>query len=315
MMRGNSSNSGHSSASPSRGRVRELEDDELFGQVLLRPPQRSKQKVQQSSPTIMAEERQKAKKRPRSSSSSGNAHQRRPGTSASGSPAQKKELCNISATKKTAVMNRLEPQKKVSLSEIANGDCFDDSRRGCPPSPRTYDEIVSMFAPVETMKIDGIPRLSSLALAAARTYASRGKLVDLSDLADSQVHEVLGHKDTDADTLEKIEKLNPSRINVLEASWARLVGAKFGIRELPPKVKWWRAFYEMKRREDQISLERARARLKQRYNAADADKKKRVMEKTKVLAVAEKRKSKPASSAMSRIARLRMEVKKDRRKW
>lgn len=180
----------------------------------------------------------------------------------------------------------------------------------------------SAFVPVSAeekaaaARLCGAPRLSSLALAAARAAAARGRLLDLSRIADDHVFLLLATPAIGPAHLVQLERHNPSRVGVLDALWARLVAEKYGAKELPEGVIWWRELFEKRKREEHVMLEKASERLRRRYSDGELEKGRKV-EMTKRIRVGPPRKRRAAGEAgvvQSRISRLREEMRREREK-
>lgn len=166
-------------------------------------------------------------------------------------------------------------------------------------------------------RLCGAPRLSSLALAAARAATSRGRLLDLSRLADDHVFLLLGTPAIGPAHLVQLERHNPSRVGVLDALWARLVTEKYGANELPEGVVWWRELFEKRKREEQVMLEKASERLRRRYSDGQLEKGGRKVEMTKRIRVGPPRRRRPTGEpavAQSRMSRIREEIRREKRK-
>lgn len=173
---------------------------------------------------------------------------------------------------------------------------------------------VSAEEKASAARLYGAPRLSSLALGAARISAARGRLVDLSHMADDHVYLLFATPMIKPAHLAQLERHNPSRVPVLEALWARMVSEKYGVKELPEHVVWWREYFEKKRREEQVMLEKASERLRRRYSDGELEKGRKV-EMTKRIRVGPPRRKGGETGAMqSRISRLREEVRRQKRR-
>lgn len=194
-----------------------------------------------------------------------------------------------------------DPKRKLKRKRLRK------LRTDFEPSLRTYDEIVAYYTTeLHITKLNGAARLSRLSLNAARQFVARGQLDDLSKIPDDFVHDILTHADVGPEILVNLENLNPSRTNVLEAVWARLVDNKFSERALPEGVLWWRELYEMRKGEALLTFEKAKMLMK--FSERETLRKSRSLEIAKVVI----RKRKRPSASTSRIAQLRAEVRRDK---
>lgn len=215
----------------------------------------------------------------------------------------------------------LSPEKHVvseEISETVVEQSLDEIRKGFPYPPRRFEDIKTMFA--STRDVDdlrGAPRLSTLAVNVARIYTAGGNAMDLSRLPDEFVYDVLCHNTVSPELLKRLEELNPSRVNVLEAVWARLCLSKYEVNELPEGVQWWRALYQLRVDQENGRLERATKRLRLRYNKALEDREKRHMGKTRAIRTegrTRRASSASASGSLSLLTRMRMEFRRDQRR-
>ena len=196
-----------------------------------------------------------------------------------------------------------DPKKEVERNKLRR------HRAEFQPSLREYDEIVAYYTtPLPKTRINGAPRLSRLSLNSARHFVARGALNDLSTIPDDFVHDILTNARVGPQLLIKLEQYNPSRVNVLDAVWARLVFSKYGERSLPEGILWWRELYELRQEEKELSLEKARVRMKMRYSAMESMKKARSIGIANV--VVKRRKQKTSNT---RISQLREDVRRDKR--
>lgn len=166
------------------------------------------------------------------------------------------------------------------------------------------------------MHLDGVQRLSCMALRSARCALARGKIRDLSKVADQYVYELLSGKETTPNILRKLEMLNPSRGAVFEALWARQVREKHGITELPSTFKWWREFFEFQLEREQMRLERASAKLRKQYSIAE-ERSGRKMETTRRIGLGVRKRRRgvgPRNAPLSRLEKLREEVRREKGK-
>eukprot|EP00177_Eucheuma_denticulatum_P001175 GFKZ01002126.1.p1 GENE.GFKZ01002126.1~~GFKZ01002126.1.p1 ORF type:complete len:275 (-),score=36.11 GFKZ01002126.1:636-1370(-) len=191
------------------------------------------------------------------------------------------------------------------------------SRATVSPSPRSIEETVNPFLPAVPLEKDilSVPRLSSMALASARVALARGTLKDLSAVADEYAYTLLSGQSIGPDVLKRLEMWNPMRVELFEALWAGLTKEKYGVDKLPPSCKWWREFYEEKVKEDAMKLEMAGERLRKRYSAGE-EKAGRKIEMTGRIRMGDRRRrtNRSVAGGMSRIAKLRHEIRRDIRK-
>ena len=164
------------------------------------------------------------------------------------------------------------------------------------------------------VRLCGAPRLSALALAAARVAAARGRLVDLSKIADDHVFLLLATPAVGAAQLKMLERHNPSRVAVLDALWARMVMKTYAIGQLPDKVVWWRELFEIKMREEQLLLDKASERLRRRYSDGEMDKGRKVEMTKRIRVGPPKRRAGDPAVPQSRISRLREQVRRQKRR-
>lgn len=202
------------------------------------------------------------------------------------------------------------PKKRPRVSMPA-------TRAMVSPSPRSMEETINPFLPAVALEKDimGVPRLSSMALASARVALARGTLKDLSAVADEYAYTLLSGQNLGPDVLKRLEMWNPSRVQLFEALWARLTKEKYGVDKLPTNCKWWREFYEEEVREDAMKLEMAGERLRKRYSAGE-EKAGRKIEMTGKIRVADRKRrtNRSVTGGMSRIAKLRHEIRREIRK-
>lgn len=282
------------------GLGREVEDHELFGHLHMPPRPRRAPPPPQKLTSSFSQQLKQSQKRPRSSS----IESLKPNTKRTSRITKEKPIQSCPHHKSN------HDQKETTAVDNKNVEL---QTRNCPPSPRTYQQMVAQFtSSKDVTPIHGAPRLSNLSLTIARTQMSRGLLEDLSTIADDFVFELLAHSSVTPTLLARLESLNPSRVNVFEAVWARLVDAKFQERNLPDGVTWWRALYEQRVAEEQASLDRARERLRLRYSKGESDRSKRQMGRTAL--VSDARRKRGRTNPNTRMGRLRMEFQRDRRK-
>lgn len=143
---------------------------------------------------------------------------------------------------------------------------------------RTVQECFAQFCPPpwryhrsheDGLRMNGVQRLSEMALSAARAHASSGQMRDFSMLPDDFAHAVLANV-VSPNALIRLEKDNPTRVAVIEAAWARIVKQEFSVEELPQDCDWWRTFYELRKTQEEERLREASERLRLRYNQADS---------------------------------------------
>lgn len=191
------------------------------------------------------------------------------------------------------------------------------TRISAKPSPRTVEETIGFYLPAVPMDKDlcGAPRLSAVALASSRLALARGRIRDLSAVADEHGFSLLSGHGIGPDILRKLEVLNPSRVGLFEAAWARLVREKFGVSELPSKCRWWREFYEDQIQEEEMRLKRAGEKLRKMYSVEE-ERQGRKMEMTKRIRIGERKRKVGGGvgGGTSRLARLREEVRREIRK-
>lgn len=191
------------------------------------------------------------------------------------------------------------------------------TRASAKPSPRTVEEIISFYLPAVPAEKDlhGASRLSALALTSARVALARGKIRDLSAVADEYGFSLLSGHAIGPDILRRLETWNPSRVGLFEAVWAKLVRDKFGVDELPSECQWWREFYEEQIQEEEMRLQKAGERLRKRYSVEE-QRQGRKMEVTKRIRIGERRRRVGGGvvGGISRLAKLREEVRREIRK-
>ncbi|PXF47195.1 hypothetical protein BWQ96_02970 [Gracilariopsis chorda] len=278
---------------PRHGLGREVEDEELFSHLHLLPYQRSRKRPTQSP---HGEISGTTPKRPRSRSAASALHRT---TSDTKSKTLSPEKHFASEDKSTTVIEQ----------------SLDEMRKGVPYPPRRFEDIAAMFASTRDMDLlQGAPRLSALAVNVARMYTAGGNAMDLSRLPDEFVYDILCHNTVSPELLKGLEELNPTRVNVLEAVWARLCLSKYEEDELPEGVQWWRALYQLRVDQEHGRLERATKRLRLGYNKAMEDREKRHMGKTKIIRTEGKKRrasSASTSGSLSLLTRMRMEFRRE----
>ncbi|CAN8071276.1 unnamed protein product [Agarophyton chilense] len=276
-----------------QGVGREVDDEELFGHLHLLPPPRSLQQYLDKNSRHNSESVQR---RPRSASFE----------SEHDTPQKRKEVEDTINSKNDTPQERAENDRAERTAE--------QIRQGLEYPPRHYEEVVASFSVTRDVNmLHGAPRLSAAAVNVARIYAAGGHLLDLSTLPDEFVYDIFSCDTITPELLERLEQMNPSRVNVLDALWARLCVSKYEEKELPAGINWWRALYELRVRQDDGRLERATKRLRLGYNKAHEDREKRRMGKTRMIRVeGRKRRASTASSSMGVLARMRMEFRRER---
>lgn len=194
-------------------------------------------------------------------------------------------------------------------------------RAGAAESPRTVAASCDIFGALpwragrgreEGLVLLGVPRLSERVLGLARALVARGMLSDISRLPDDFAHAVLGGATQVAD-LVRLEALNPGRVEVFEACWARVVQSKYKISVLPEGVKWWRGFYEMREEEEAARLEKAKELLQRRYSAQEEARRTRNVSATQIVRGEPDRRRRRASAgpaqAPTLLSRLRAQAR------
>ncbi|KAI0561982.1 RNA polymerase 2 transcription factor S3 (Elongin) [Gracilaria domingensis] len=281
-------------SNPRHGLGREVDDEELFGHLYLFAPPRSAERPLDKSPRQNSLPTQR---RPRSFS------------------------CEQEKSPKTKTKNHKDsiPEKRTAQDRPVKRSpekSVEQSRKGLPYPPRRYEDVVASFAVTRDVDmLHGAPRLSALAVNAARIYTKGGHFFDLSSLPDEFVYDILSLDSISPELLKRLEELNPSRANVLDAIWARLCFSKYDEKELPAGVNWWRALYELRVRQENGRLERATKKMRLGYNKAQEDREKRRMGKTRVMKVEGRRRrasTGSASGSMGLLARMRMEFRRER---
>lgn len=269
---------------------REVDDDELFGD-----PERASLR---------------AHKRPR-----------RPQPSASSTqPNRATAKATAAAAAATANANADACKQAASLEQL---------RAAFAPPPRSHRACVAPFISPpcltkdehadEAARFQLAPHLSSLALRAARRVACSGQLRDLSRLADEHVFAIFSAASMSDAVLVELERCNPSRVDVLEALWSRLVVQEYNVTSLPDGITWWRAFYQAKKEEDESCLQRARERLRSRYIEGEAGRQSTKLASARTVSKnlpARRRRGAASSSAVAPtiISRLRNQVRKGRQR-
>lgn len=281
------------------GQGREVDDEELFGHLTLLPHPRPRQRPPG---TLRKCSSASTPRRPRSSSTDLDE------ISLSNSHRKKDSLARHYRA-------REEDTKKDEPQHSLN-----DARRGVPHSPRTYEDITALFATTrEVSMLRGAPRLSVISINAARLYAAAGNIKDLSMLPDEFVYDILCHSAINPELLHRLEELNPSRVNVLEAVWARLCGAKFEERELPNGVYWWRTLYELHVEREHQHVERVTKRLRLGCKKPVEERELRHMGTSKTIQMEKRRRRASSGSASNSgsiglLARMRLDFRKERRR-
>lgn len=211
----------------------------------------------------------------------------------------------------------------------ARVNAWEQRRKSLPESlrpARTVAAVVASFADAaepdgvagEAVHPCGARRMSRLCLPAARAATLRGS-VDLSILADAHLFRLVGHRDTSAEALARLEERYAHRADVFDAAWAVVTKEVFKTECLPDGMVWWREFFEQQRNAEKDRLEDTSAKLQQYYReVGKADRKTRKMETRQVLPLMRndrrRRGFAVGSGSVSNMERIRMQTARDRRR-
>ena len=265
---------------PHQSQGREVEDDELFGPSYISTQTKRKTNSLSSNKSNL--------KRPRSN------HNNNTFTQVIQRPLGK-------ATPSWTILNKL--------------------RYGHQPPPTNYLDTIEPFVNRPKLGlIQGVPRLSTLALLSARFWASKGRFEDFSLIPDLYMYDLLSTTSISPTQLCHLERLNPKRVCVFEALWATHTMNTFDCHNLPKGVKWWRELYHRKTDEKNERFEQARARLRMSYQTEHIEKKAKHVETTVSLRVPETERKRRRnntsrdSRSPSLLQKLRLEVRRDKRR-
>lgn len=191
-------------------------------------------------------------------------------------------------------------------------------RSSHPKLPDTVQETISEFTlPGDEdlpRKIAGAPRLSSLACVASVSHINMTRSLDISYLADFHAFSLLTAARLSPDLLDKMERRNPTRVRLLDAVWATVVHRLFQIDVRPPSCESWRAVYEEKVAAEEERLRRARDRLRSGYALNSNKKVVTKLDGRRSMILEPKRRASHSSVPLTRMERLRLQARKDRRR-
>lgn len=184
--------------------------------------------------------------------------------------------------------------------------------------PRTVDEaIAELSLPGENelpKKLNGAVRLSTMARATAGSLFYTTELRDLSKLTDYHGFMLLTSKPLTPAALTILEEANPCRIRLLDGLWAITVKRLLNIEVRPDWSDSWRAVYQNHVTLNEKRLCVTRERVRAGY-AAQSVAKVTSIGKHRPLSRSEgNRRVVQNTSSLSRIERLRLQARKDRRK-
>lgn len=184
--------------------------------------------------------------------------------------------------------------------------------------PKSLKETVSEFTLPEdedmARRIDGAPRLSTLACMAFASLLNTTRSVDLSYIPDYHAFSLLTYARLSADVLTKIEERNPTRVRLLDAVWATVVNRLYKIENRPSNYDSWRAVHEGKVADEEERLRRASDRLRIEYARNSNKKVIAKLDSRRSMRLEPKRGTSHGSVPLTRMEQLRMQARKDRRR-
>lgn len=191
-------------------------------------------------------------------------------------------------------------------------------RSAYPRLPESLRETVAEFTlPGDDSigrRIDGAPRLSTLARLASASLFTGGKYRDLSKLCDYHAFALLTGTALNANTVIALEECNPTRVRLLDAVWATVVNRVFKIDVRPSTCESWRAVFEQEAAVKEERLRRTRERIREGYAQKSNKKITTKLDSRRSRTLEPVRRSSHGSESLTRIDRLRLQARKDRRR-
>lgn len=167
-----------------------------------------------------------------------------------------------------------QPSTHEDVQAVASQPEWELRREHMEHSALTVEEaaaIASSGGSGPNRTVRGAPSLSSLACQAVRTALKNGQILELEDVPDAHLHELLTTTSLNANVLDRIESLYPSRVAIIDVVWAHFVHRTYGVdKRDEAEFSSWRAVHEHEVALRLAAFQHCRSLLRSSYAAAAA---------------------------------------------